>query len=75
MEDITAVIIIGLSFAFWAFIVSSNIFNSFRAWLATAIIVFALAVVAVGFEITALGGLLIFALGLLSIIIGIAKHK
>lgn len=70
-----AVILISLSFALWALLITEKLFNKFRNQLITAVIVFAVAIVAFAFEIRALGLTLIFALALLSIILAIANQK
>ena len=64
-----------LAFAFWAFLIASNIFNSFWTWLATAIITFIIMAVAVTYELGVLLGIVIVILALMTIVILISKRK
>ena len=68
-------IIFSLAFAFWAFLIASNIFNSFWAWLATAIITFIIMAIAVTYELAVLLGIVIVVLALMTIAVIIGKKK
>lgn len=64
-----------LAFAYWAFLIASNIFEKFWTWLVTALITFAVMFFSATNEIWVLFGIVIGILALMTIVVLISKQK
>lgn len=61
-------------FAFWAFILASNIFDKFRSWLIAGIVTLVLTYVSMKFELMVLFLILLLGLTLITIYLVITQH-